>query len=712
MRRSTKQATHMGVNRQMVENPDTGKMELESTDSYIDRVREEAKARELVEPGYVASEMRARLSDYAMGGARGATAIPKRYRGRLFEAGIESADPEVIVRGIARNIKRRHQWNMVGDTVETHSFGWSRGEQGRGNSINQIMLEAERQGIDPDDLGYFNPKVWRESRESATEGDTGDITGAPEEAVADATMEQAVQRATATADDLGGLSPAFKTESGWVALPKEAIDELQARVRANNLLGRLAEIGTQKASRIILGANPPWLAFQVASNAALTILGGAGPGSIVRAQAWWARLSPEERRHIEPYIGAGHFASDVKQTRLGASANQMRFGLDNIVHSWGAIKRSNFGAAAGRHNPLDALFKLDNAQNNFFRRAILYNRLRREAYDRMGANANAMMKVQDRVVNVMRLDPDDQIRWMVRNTDALDRHAKAVSDFLGDYTSFTARERAIFKRHVMFYGYLRFSLRFAFATLPMKRPVMTGLMGNLARLSADNIRELLGGDVLPFALGNIYTNEGKRVIELRRMNPLMNALVEATNPRQAAGIFSPWYGMIGSQIFQRDLFTGRDWLVEGESTARRYTSIDPEERLRIFANAGFKMFYPTRVLSELAEQGQPQGADTLFFDTRPTQYAPGGEADKRAKKRARMWQEVGLRGMLLNELLPFRPRSSEEMMAVVKGLQEAREEEIDRLDPDKPDQSSDDGRAPWRPSSSSSSSSGKAPWRD
>jgi hypothetical protein len=57
---------------------------------------------------------------------------------------------------------------------------------------------------------------------------------------------------------------------------------------------------------------------------------------------------------------------------------------------------------------------------------------------------------------------------------------------------FTPAERFLLQRNVMFYGYLRFSLRFAFYTMPVGHPIMSNILGNVGRMGAQEIKDLFG----------------------------------------------------------------------------------------------------------------------------------------------------------------------------------------------------------------------------
>lgn len=47
--------------------------------------------------------------------------------------------------------------------------------------------------------------------------------------------------------------------------------------------------------------------------------------------------------------------------------------------------------------------------------------------------------------------------------------------------------------------------------MPMKHPIMSSVITQLGRLQVEEVRELLGGDELPWALGKLYFNRNGKL---------------------------------------------------------------------------------------------------------------------------------------------------------------------------------------------------------
>jgi hypothetical protein len=653
VRRYLPQAAFLGIERAKGESPA----------AFLRRVKVAAKREGLTRPGYFPSEKRPsiRYSDRAVGGAR-AIAAPRRYTGALFRTGREDTRPEAFEQALARGIKRKRNWNLVADTFERNAFEW-----GRNKPIGQLLDELDRRGIDPATVAFWNPSRYRDARRA--QGEEAEHTGRGEEPSVEG-LAHAVDEAAVTVEDIARNPEAFRTtrrprrfdEEGqpteWAdtysVVSRALYDEIHADTRPSGFAGRAFDVVKGKQARVLLGLSPAWLQFQIASNALLTGFAGTGPGDLVKSQLWWRKLSEAEKAAVEPYVGIGHFQDAVQQTKIGAARTRVE-AINRMVDSWRALKQTTFLQRVGRGNPLDLLFRADNAQNNAFRRAVLYPQIKRDAYRRMGENTKAINRLETRLSYMFKLGPEPQMRAILKNKAALERHAQHVNDFLGDYTTYTARERRVLGRPVMFYGFLRHSLRFTFLTMPVKHPVMASIMGQLGRLQVEEVRELLGGDELPWALGKLYfSKDGKlKSIDLARANPALNAITGIRGPKDVVGLLPPLVVSALDQLYSKTSFRDRPFRVEGETQGRKSSEYTAEQRARIVLDQMLGLAAPYRALEKATQTG-PQGDDSLLWDARPTRYKRADIVASIAAEEARRPRGTGRR--LLQEFLPLVPR--------------------------------------------------------
>jgi hypothetical protein len=581
---------------------------------FISRVQAAAKNRGLQDPGYVPSQKRPDgvFSAFAVGGkARAAT--PKEYTGALFRSGRESTDPTVYTTALAQNIKRKFNWNMVAENFDRHAFAWSKDK-----TLGELKDELERRGIDPDSVAFWNPKLYRKSRaqlEKATDNNTEvdlnpDQVGTPD-------VHNAVQNSTIDFRHLATAPEDFNKRGGWAVVPKDVYDEIMHDTTPAGRIGRSFDVAKGKASRILLG-NPGWLQFQTASNALLTGITGTGPVDAVKAQAWWRRLTAEERDGIEPYIGVHQFHDD--QTKLGSAAN------GRFVNAYRAFKQTSFYSVAHKANPLDAIFRADNAQNNFFRKAVLYSKVKKDAYAQLGASTTKIQNVQSRMAHLLDLGPDEQMKKVLADPKVFERHAKYVNEMLGDYATYSYKERRILSRGVMFYGFLRFSVRFMFYTMPAKHPLVAEAMLQLGRLHSDELQDIFGADVPPWDLGNYYTPDGKTKIAAGRVNPFFNAgqyfdlTTGAIKPNQLAGIVPPFAQALINQVAGKNVFFGKNWQINSSTTEAR--TVGNVDRAQIFLADLLNGIGPANTLASNLDpklRGK-QGADSSLIFPQPIKY--------------------------------------------------------------------------------------------
>jgi hypothetical protein len=615
----------------------------EPLEAFHGRVR--ARAAELglgqdgkVVPGYFPSRKRAsaRFSPFTVGGAR-RVKPDRRYEGRVFEAGRESNDLTTYTGALAQNIKRKHNWGLVADTIREHGLL-------HGLHVGQALDEIAKRGWDPDsvrivDLDAFDRAAHEASLEGSPVNPAAGETG-------DAELHAALQKAVHGVG-VGGHGDLRLTDGAHLdagagrvtVVPREVAEQILADTRPSHGALRALDIFKGKQARIMLGLSPAWLQFQVAANGLQTLAATkALPHEWVMANVkWWRGLSDAERAHLEPYVGIGSFHDSIEHTHLGAASNA------GIVDAYRAFKAHPFwhtprrglrGAAISQLNPLDTLFRLDNAQNNFFRRAVLYNELKRQAYRDLGNRIGAHQRIMDTILGTAGADARSQMRAIIDNPQRLEKAAEQVRDFLGDYQTYTARERRILGRNVMFYGYLRWSLRFAFYTMPVKHPVMTAIVGQLGRLQTQEVRQLLGGDQLPWALGKLYfSKDGKlKSVDLTRANPLLNAVTQTKVAEQglvrgglasAIGVLPPAFGAALDVAFAKSAYKGRPLKVEGETTERpnkQGKRISDLQAIEIYGKEMLDLAAPYRTVENVAAHGRPISDNSLLFRQRYTQY--------------------------------------------------------------------------------------------
>lgn len=612
---------------------------LEPSHVWETRVRRDLEEQALAAPGYFEHTGTSRLfySLRTAGSGLRTPFIPKRNTGQLFRRGRRATDPNIIVEGLVRNTKRRFSWRLVTNTVRMVAFDWSL-SGGRGMTVRQLKRELDRRGADIDDVEFVNVgKLERGERraEAGVEddiafideldrdpeaivnvGDQAEIHAGLQDAVESGTVRELIRR------DIQPEELAAQPRQHYIAVPKADFEALAYGFRPSSGAGRAVELVLKSfPSRIILGAaNIPWLGFQILSNGILSGLGGAlNPFDVPGAMRWWKSLSREEKLAIEPELGITHGRHQigVDRVRLASTVNN-RFvnagrALQKAMSDWRVPLTK--GRVRGHDvNPINVMFRLDEAQNNAFRRTLFYSQQKRAAYKELGKRWDGATRATHDVTRLLpgelrtAAQVEKAMRDLIRNRPVFEKSAGKVREFLGDYVRYSEAERRYIARHVMFYGYLRFSLRLTFYTMPVHHPVMTAIIGELGKLGAAEAKEILGvpaeEDIPSAWLGNVYMKDG--VLPFYRANPVMNALVQADRPTQVMGLFSPYWQLLADQMWHTSSFTGREWHLSGlldmhpSDRPANYWSIanTAEQRAHVAAGGIARWFFPYRLLED------------------------------------------------------------------------------------------------------------------
>lgn len=646
-------------------------MRLEDAQSFAERVSKAADEAGLAEPLYWKGILEGELDDQpglkAVGRGLRGTNKPKATEYKLTRSGRGERDPEVLIRGVEANIKRRFQYELVLGNIDAHAFEWSRGPANAGLTVDQLRWHMRRHGIDPASVELLDTRILGRRN---MDPDTLD------EDLVSTDLDE-LRAARISGRDIMRSDYRDLAQNRYVAFPREVGETLDGLANRMDSTGfrALEVILKQKPARLMLGAlNVPWLAFQVASNTLLTGLGGGlNPFDIYGAHKWWRGLDDDAKAAIEAELGithGHHFGMD--QPNLGATNNRM-------VAFWRGYKASKVGRLAHRMNPLDAMFRVDEAQNNFFRRTLFYSKARKAAYRRMGRDwkgiDRGITRLSDRV---LAKDPDRIGQAIAQHGHEFEQVASHVKSFLGDYVSFTPAERFLLSRNVMFYGYLRFSLRFVFYTMPVGHPVMTAILSDIGRMGAQEIKRLFGVPAdynLPTSmLAQTYFGTRQdakrgtlRSINFGRMNPFLNAVTQMEDANQSLGLVSPIYQAVADQFFEESSFTGRDWRIEGRPTPseaeRPRNYYNNEARARIFGNQMLSLLYPYRAASDVLMEPN-QSDDALLFSQQPMRYKDE-EAMRGVAKSRRQFRETPIGERILRNLVPVlsKPTAAPQVIA-------------------------------------------------
>ena len=693
---------------------------FEAHRDYVKAVLDARKKEGLATPGFWRGEIRPRdeFSVYTIGGAK-AVKEDSKTTYALVDRGRANMDPEVFARGVMSNIKRRHNWGKVADVYDKVTVSGY-----KNMTLEQLRRAVEKGNINFDEIAFWNPRKFRENtnvigvaldeaRYDAEQLDKSPIAkgykGMRDQVKRDETIldpdRNSMNITQLEMDDKKfSVHTAIKGEgvdqmndsvltfdsaqsfgrfvdevsknesyvnSGWSVVSRGAHDEIMASTKPSSMPARVWDIGKGKVSRILL-FNPVWLQFQIGSNAMLTGLAGVGPVSILSSLKWWHKLSEAEKQAVSPYIGVHRYYDE--QTHLG-SQTPAKGATGNLINSWQALKNTTvWRRGLKKLNPLDAVFKADNAQNNFWRRAVFYKEANRAAYREMGSNMGHAIRYQAQITDLMKLKPQDSLNELLKNPKFIEQHAEKVNDFLGNWLSYTNLERRFLGRSVMFYGFVRFSTKLTFYTMPVKHPLMTEILLKLGELQKDELRRLFGSDVPFWEIGNYYDKKGEGYSswQTSRLNPFFNLYTlfigdstpdeaRLPDPNVALSMLPPFVVALVDQFAKQQVeFGNKPWTIDRASAdvsgQREDQRITYKDRAQILAEQIFTLSPWYRAaekygIGPFEPLRGKQSSDTSLFKQQAIRYKQA-DSVKRNKVRIRRQNEDALGDTLQSIISP------------------------------------------------------------
>jgi hypothetical protein len=414
-------------------------------------------------------------------------------------------------------------------------------------------------------------------------------------------------------DDRGRSTLSHVPNDGkWILLPKAAYKEIAGTVARAPRTG--ASAGFAKATRAyknsVLFTRPAYPAGNFVNSAAQAALGGAGPLSFLRRNAFPLPQGVED---------AGFVASDLTpSTRSG-----FRSAIDEAKVVPGAHKVGAIGKGIGRVVDEQYLNRIKTASikaDNVWRKALYAKKAlpeaRKLAYPDEGLARRLLTRksASDSAIQ-------DAARAMAEGLTpeakrAADRAIKATNDFLGDFGAM--KHNGAVDLAVPFNSWMRFSGKLLLQTLPLKYPGRTALLYKIGQLGQQatgqqGVLPQYLQESIPFGpsnpqnQGEINTQRANPFATLGNIAPKDDLGVPGTE--QALGNASPFLAPLISAFTGNDLETGRA-LTDAEGNPIKGNPTDIARFLGAQA-AGFVP--PVGLASSLFEHGKKPAATSLPF---------------------------------------------------------------------------------------------------
>lgn len=566
------------------------------------------------------------------------------WEGILQAQGRRITDPRLLLWAIERNIRDESTLTMLANTLLDSALDPKKLGIRENASAKEIMDGLIARGINPEKVRVVNPgliydryvaKMLDEAQEDAGFRQLG--IGQENERLK-ASIDAGIYRY----EDYAGekISDAFE-KAGWLIVDADTWGELELAAKAQGSIAQIWDWTKAATSRmLLLGLNVPWLTTQIIANAGMAAVGPlltrGKTGLTPRSMAHWYQL----QKHLEKVDPK---ALDHLQAQLGWE--HMNFDLDRKTLPELLTERDMFGSFAATHQALrtaiewgpewrrmmfhpfraigDAFKAMDRKTANAFRGSALAADVWRDVKKakKFEGDLASVFDIQGEMLKKMQkaLDSGDDVSIaaaIVQNRALVEKHAKETVKLLGDFSRMTEFERRWLSRNIMFYGFLRYSLRLAFYTLPTEHPLTLAMVLNLGNMETQEIKRLLGTDrLLPFMLGNLYYRDAHGVIKeirLNQLNPLMNQFMPASI-QTGTGILTPPVASALNQLAMGDLYMQKPWRI-GSSTQELnvgdFGNVNLATRSAIYASELADLFPPLRWWNKALTHGRPQSANS------------------------------------------------------------------------------------------------------
>ncbi|MES2940809.1 MAG: hypothetical protein V4864_24235, partial [Pseudomonadota bacterium] len=106
----------------------------------------------------------------------------------------------------------------------------------------------------------------------------------------------------------------------------------------------------------------------------------------------------------------------------------------------------------------------------------------------------------------------------------LEEGVEALNRVHGSWASLTAQERR-FKSFVAFYGFLRYATKLAFASLPVRHPLLTAMLLQEGQAEDRYYESVLGPDY-PYARGTLLDSKGRSLGSMKRALPVAGGAMD------------------------------------------------------------------------------------------------------------------------------------------------------------------------------------------
>lgn len=316
----------------------------------------------------------------------------------------------------------------------------------------------------------------------------------------------------------------------YAVVPKEALREFIHQFEPPTGVDKALGPANRFFTRAILGYSPGWAAAQVIAEGIPTAISvGTNPARWARVAKYLAReerrLSRKDKAVIDGTVGESPGVTPQPKTQLTAAthANASRF--------FRLANRNPVGRGLLKAGKGEVLGGFDRWKGGKYRKAVAAAKVDREI-NGFYRSLSELMKGQRRISEALKGKPlKAQMEYIAKHPAEAAKLEGYLDNVMGNWRAMTRLE-AKFAPAIVFYPFVRYSLRWTFWTFPKEHPVKAQILYFLAQQNSNELEKLLGGPpVNPIDYTfPVYTNaKGQNEVMPggQRFAPGMNALTTA-----------------------------------------------------------------------------------------------------------------------------------------------------------------------------------------
>lgn len=275
---------------------------------------------------------------------------------------------------------------------------------------------------------------------------------------------------------------------------------------------------------LILATSPAWAAAQVAAEYAQGSIAQPkllNPAWVKKASRAYEAMPPHKRQAFDSWVGV--------TARELSPKEEMGFGrVEDAADAYSAFHSTPLGRI------VNSLHDFDRWKGGRIRTLVTIAKADKELNGHLNGFVRGLGKLDQEMgkqLKAMRGRPlHEQLSYIADHPRLAERYQTYLDDVMGNWTALTKNER-VASQLMIFYPFLRMSLRWTFYAFPKHHPIRTAMLAYLSQQNATQVKRLLGGDPsfftgwmkVPVSLGN-----GKHAwVPLSRIVPGANAPLEA-----------------------------------------------------------------------------------------------------------------------------------------------------------------------------------------